>query len=135
VTVRIRVSDREARLAVDGKMAITLRARHSGARHEGGDDMRIAMGQFREIDDDAIYRCCAQLGASGVVINSPDIGEAPWREADLVRLRERVEQFDLRLEAIENVPEDHLREAIIGGPGRDACVANFQETVRALGSA
>jgi mannonate dehydratase len=94
--------------------------------------MRIAMGQFWYTDD-AILRYCRQLGAEGVVYNTPDLGGPPWKVEDVVALREKVESFGLRLEAIENVPTDHYRDAILGLEGRDRCVEHYQATLRALG--
>jgi mannonate dehydratase len=92
------------------------------------------MGQFAE-PDEAQLRYCRQLGASGVVVNTPDLGGPPWTVDELVRLRERVELHDLRLEAIENIPSEHYRDAILGLKGRDRCVADYQQTVWALGQA
>jgi mannonate dehydratase len=96
--------------------------------------MRIAIGQFSVVDDRTLSYC-AQLGTSGVVVNTPDLGGPPWREEDLRALRERVEAFGLRLEAIENIPLEHYRDAILGVEGRDRCVADYQETLRAVGRA
>jgi len=96
--------------------------------------MRVAIGQFAAVDE-PILRLASQLGASGVVVNTPDLGGPPWRTAELVALREQVEAHGLRLEAIENVPHEHYRDAILGLDGRDACVADYRQTVRALGAA
>jgi mannonate dehydratase len=96
--------------------------------------MRIAIGQFAELDEE-ILRFGEQLGASGVVVNTPDLAGPPWRAGDLEALRERCEAHGLRLEAIENVPTAHYRDAMLGGAGRDRAVADYQETIRALGEA
>lgn len=97
--------------------------------------MRIALGQFRALDERAL-RFAAQIGASGVVVNTPTSFSAyPWPVAELVALREQVEASSLRLEAIENVPLEAYRDAILGGPQRERCVADYRQTLRNLGAA
>lgn len=97
--------------------------------------MRIALGQFRALDERAL-RFARQIGASGVLVNTPDGFSAyPWPVDELVALRERVERHGLRLEAIENVPLEAYRDAILGLEGRDRCVADYRATIRNLGAA
>jgi mannonate dehydratase len=96
--------------------------------------MRIAIGQFTELDERAL-RFSSQIGARGVVVNTPDLGGPPWRTDDLRALRERCEAYGLRLESIENIPTAHYLDAMLGRPGRDRCVADYQETIRNMGVA
>jgi mannonate dehydratase len=96
--------------------------------------MRIAIGQFSELDERAL-RFSRQIGATGVVVNTPDLGRPPWQTDDLRALRELCEGHGLRLESIENIPSEHYRDAMLGRAGRDRCVADYQQTVRNMGAA
>jgi mannonate dehydratase len=96
--------------------------------------MRIAIGQFAALDEHAL-RFSRQIGARGVVVNTPDLGDAPWGVDRLVALRESCGTHDLRLEAIENIPTEHYLDAMLGRPGRDRCIADYQQTVRNMGVA
>jgi mannonate dehydratase len=96
--------------------------------------MRIAIGQFMALDEQAL-RFSRQVGAGGVVVNTPDLGGPPWSVEALVAMRELCEAHGLRLESIENIPVEHYRDAMLGRPGRDRCVADYQQTVRNMGAA
>jgi mannonate dehydratase len=54
---------------------------------------------------------------------------------DLLNLRRRIEDFGLKLEAIENVPYHFYDRVLIGAEGRDAQIENYCETLRNLGRA
>ena len=82
--------------------------------------MRIAVGQAARPTHEYLA-FARQIGAAGVQFNTPDLpGERRWEAADLVALRERVESYGLRLEAIENLPNSFYASAMFGlpGPGR-----------------
>jgi len=97
--------------------------------------MRVAIGQFSEPADEFL-RFGAQLGASGVVLNTPRLpGQARWEYDDLARLRERVESYGLRLESLENTPLHFYDRAMLGLPGREEQIANYQATIQAVGRA
>ena len=66
-----------------------------------------------------------------------DIPHAPqrWEYLDLLELRTRCENYGLRLEAIENVPVDFYDKAMLGLPGRDEQIENYQTVIRHLGAA
>ncbi len=120
--------------------------------------IRVAAGSIREADDETLV-FAAQLGLSGVILNTPPLsGQAPygsmqslgtaywrnpgdtgvpvrWDYLELLHLRKRIESFGLRLEAIENVPIHFYEQCLIGGPGRDEQIENYRATVRALGRA
>jgi len=108
--------------------------------------MRVALGQFSQLSDERLTYA-AQLGVSGVVLNTPvmpgkrwehfDIvrGKERWHYLDLVELRTTCENYGLRLEAIENVPVPWLDKVMLGLPGRDEQIENYQETIRNLGRA
>jgi mannonate dehydratase len=96
--------------------------------------MRIALGQFWELDERCL-RYASQLGASGIVLNSPQLPRYPWQVTDLIALRTACEAHGLRLEAIENVPLHHYRSAILGLADSDERIADYQETITNLGAA
>ncbi len=95
--------------------------------------MRIAIGQFHALDHD-LLTFATQLGASGVVLNTPALpGEHRWEVEDLRRLRERVEGYGLRVEALENTPVTFYDKAMLGLPGRDEQIEHYQTTIRHMG--
>ena len=99
------------------------------------DVMRVATGQFREPTDD-ILQFAAQMGVSGVVLNTPALpGENRWEYLDLLQLRTRCEDHGLRLEAIENVPVHFYDRAMLGLPGRDEQIENYQAIIEHMGRA
>ncbi len=120
--------------------------------------IRVAAGSIRELDDETL-QFAAQLGLSGVILNTPPLtGQAPygsmqtlgtsywvkpgdeaptqkWDFLELLQLRKRVEAYGLRLEAIENVPIYFYEKCLLGLPGRDEEIENYQATIRHLGKA
>ena len=100
-----------------------------------GDRMRVAIGVTAQATDEELT-LAAQMGCSGVVVPAPPFeGGLRWSYEDLSRLRERVESFGLRLEAIQNTRLDLLDEIRLGRPGRDAQLEDFKEAVRNMGRA
>ncbi len=99
------------------------------------DTMRVAIGQFSELSHERLT-FASQLGASGVLLNTPVLpGTERWEAADLLWLRKRCEDHGLRLEAIENTPVSFYDKAMLGLPGRDEQIENYQATIRNLGQA
>lgn len=112
--------------------------------------MRVALGQFKTLGHDDL-QFAAQLGVSGIPLNAPDfdlpawrevLGEAGpekasghWRFMDLVRLRELVEGHELRLEAIENMPDCYIDQIKAGGPDRERQIDGFCRTIENMGRA
>ncbi len=97
--------------------------------------MRIALGQAARATDDYLA-FARQLGVDGVQLNTPDLpGHQRWELLDLVALRERVESFGLRLEAIENLPNEFYERAMLGDPGRDEEIEHVCATLQNLGRA
>ncbi len=110
-------------------------------------DMRVALGQHSAATDDYLT-FARQLGVGGVQFNmiGKHIGLIPedldlpedkgyWDAAELKELKQRVNDYDLRLEAIENVPRSFYIDAMLKGPRRDEQIANYQRTVRSMGEA
>jgi len=97
--------------------------------------MRIALGQAARATEEYLV-FAQQLGVSGVQLNTPDLpGEQRWELSDLVALREKVESYGLRLEALENLPNHFYEAAMLGAPGRDEEVQNVAATLRNMGRA
>lgn len=97
--------------------------------------MRIALGQAARATDEYLT-FARQLGVGGVQLNTPDLpGTARWELDDLSALRARVESFGLRLEAIENLPNEFYERTMLGEPGRDEEIENVCATIENLGRA
>jgi mannonate dehydratase len=97
--------------------------------------MRVAIGQFNQATDERL-RFAKQIGVEGVLLNTPQLpGEERWEFMDLIRLRSTVEDYGLRLEALENVPVRFYQQAMLGGEATDRQIANYQETIRNVGRA
>jgi mannonate dehydratase len=102
--------------------------------------MRVAIGQYHSATDDYLT-FARQLGVKGVQLNiqrgTQDLKDelGYWALEDLKRLKLRVNEADLELEAIENIPRNFYLKAMLGLPGRDEQIANYQRTVRNMGEA
>jgi len=97
--------------------------------------IRVAIGQFNELSHERLT-FAQQIGASGVLLNTPTLpGEQRWETSDLKWLRQRCDQYGLRLEALENVPNSFFDRAMLGLDGRDEQIANYQATIRNMGAA
>ena len=97
--------------------------------------MRIALGQFDELTDE-LLQYIKQLGADDFLMNTPALpGSSRWEYADLLTLRKRAEDADLRLMALENVPVSFYDKAMLGLPGRDEQIENMCATIRHMGRA
>jgi mannonate dehydratase len=81
----------------------------------------------------------AQLGLYSVRTGGASLGltetNGYWEEAELRALADRVAAHGMRLEAIENVPHGFTDQILLGLPGRDAQIANYQTTIRNMGRA
>jgi mannonate dehydratase len=97
--------------------------------------MRVAVGQS-PVATDEYLAFAAQLGASGVQFNTPDLpGEHRWEYEDIQRLVDRVAAFGLRVEAFENLPNHFYDKALLGLPGRDEQIEHVRATISHLGRA
>ena len=103
-------------------------------------EMRVAIGQYHTATDDYLT-FAQQLGVKGVQFNiqrgTQDLPDnlGYWQLEDLKRLKQRVNDFGLELEAIENVPRHFYLSAMLGLPGRDREIENYQTIVRNVGEA
>ena len=93
--------------------------------------MRAGFGQFREATPEYL-RFAAQYGATDVLLNTPDLPGVGgrWELHDLVKLRLTVEQYGLKLSAIENVPVRFYDQIMLGGPRQDEQTENMVYTIR-----
>jgi mannonate dehydratase len=98
--------------------------------------MRVAIGLPSDATDDHLT-FARQLGCDGVVLATPGRlpGQECWEYEDLLGLREWVEQHDLRIEAIQNVPHAFWMKVRLGEPGREAQLENYLQTIRNVGRA
>lgn len=97
--------------------------------------IRIAVGQFHDLTEDRL-RFAAQIGASGIQMNNPNLpGDHRWAQEDVRALVQQVEAAGLKFEAIENVPTHFYHKAMLGLEGRDEQIENYQETIRAVARA
>ena len=98
--------------------------------------MRVALGQFNEMTHERLT-FAKQIGVSGVQMNTPLLPDEDgyWRYEDLKRIKDRVDSYGLRLEALENTPSRFYNKAMLGLPGRDEQIENYQKTLRNMGKA
>ncbi len=97
--------------------------------------IRIGVGQFNELTDEKLT-FAAQIGADTIQMNTPKLpGEERWETADLRALVDKTKAAGLTLEAIENVPVHFYHKAMLGLPGRDEQIENYNATIRAMGEA
>jgi len=97
--------------------------------------MRIAIGQFNEPSYEKL-QFAKQLGVSGVLLNTPRLpGEHQWEYDDLAKLRDVIDGYGLRLEALENTPVKFYVDAMLAGPERDGQIEHYQNTIRNVGRA
>jgi mannonate dehydratase len=98
--------------------------------------MRAGFGQFQVASEEYLL-FAQQFGATDVLFNTPLIpGDGgKWQLQDLVKLRLRVEQFGLKLTALENVPTSFYDHIMLNGPRRDEQIENMIFTVRNMARA
>jgi len=95
--------------------------------------IRIALGQFRELTDEQLT-FAKQLGITDIQMNTPSLpGEKRWEFNDLVQLYQRCVDAGVTLAAIENVPVRFYEAAMLGLPGRDEAIENYQYIIRCFG--
>ncbi len=97
--------------------------------------IRVAVGQFHELTEEKL-RFAAQIGVKGIQMNNPTLpGEARWEERDIRALVDKVKEHGLVFEAIENVPTHFYHKVMLGLPGRDEQIENYNYTIRSVGRA
>jgi mannonate dehydratase len=97
--------------------------------------MRPGFGQFN-VATAEFLQFAAQYGATDVLLNTPVLpGANRWELVDLVKLRVTVEQYKLKLTALENVPSYFYDHIMLNGPRRDEQIENMISTVRNIARA
>ena len=97
--------------------------------------MKIILGAIKEFNDDALLMA-RQLGSEGFHFNTPPIATSDedfWTVRALRWLREYTENFELRLEMIENVPIRFFEAIMLGTSERDEKIENYIKTIRNMG--
>jgi mannonate dehydratase len=69
------------------------------------------------------------IRGNGDPVTHPD-PEAPWKEADIRRIKERVESFGLK---VGNLMLHDFRDVILGRPGGDKDIEKVSESIRVAG--
>lgn len=98
--------------------------------------MRAGFGQFAEATPEYL-QFASQYGATDVLlnlINVPGLG-GRLELSHLVKLRATVEEWSLKLTALENVPVSFYDQIMLGGPRRDEQVENMIVTIRNIARA
>ncbi len=98
--------------------------------------MRPGFGQFRTATPEYL-EFAAQFGATDILLNEPDLpgDNGRWELRDLVKLRLSIEQWGMKLSALENVPTSFYEDIMLGGPKRDEQIENMIATVRNIARA
>ena len=98
--------------------------------------MRPGFGQF-QVASEEYLQFAQQFGATDILFNTPLIpcDGGRWQLHDLVKLRLRVEQFGMKLSALENVPTNFYDHIMLNGPKRDKQIENMIATVRNIARA
>lgn len=99
--------------------------------------MRLTFDGIRDLTDE-ILTFATEVGVEGMAVATPDLGDPAlgyYEFEPLVNLRTRVESYGLKFVGIENLPWTWTYKYMLGLPGRDEQIANFQKTVRNLGAA
>jgi len=107
--------------------------------------MRFGFGTFMD-PHPARLRFIKQVGVDDILLNLwgaeeagypnlPLSGEHEWSFRNLVELRNRIEDADLRLNAIENLPYSFYDQVMLGGDRQEEQLEHVQNTVRAMGRA
>lgn len=108
--------------------------------------MRIGLGTFSDPSHERLS-WIRQIGVEDILLNFystpltdtqtefPLRGNEEWSYQDLVRLRNRVEDYGLRLNAIENVPKRFTDQLMLGKEGRERQLECLQRTVQNMARA
>jgi mannonate dehydratase len=96
----------------------------------------LAIGQVQDVDA-SIAHFARQLGITRINITTARIPSAKgyWELADLVDLRKRCDSFGLRLEVLENLPQDFYSHILSGGPRREQQLDYYRRTLRNIANA
>ncbi|MBI2938891.1 MAG: mannonate dehydratase [Chloroflexi bacterium] len=92
--------------------------------------MKLALTVSPWRDEDLIF--AQQLGVNHIIADIADTDR--WDVQSLAAIRNRVEQAGLDLVAIESLPPEQYREAMLGQPGRDEEIDRVCQSIRNAGT-
>lgn len=86
--------------------------------------------------DDNNLQFARQIGVSHIIstLNLP-VGDGYWEFIDLLRHREHIESFGLKLGALENLPMLHMDKIFLGEDGREEQIEKICLTIKNMGKA
>jgi mannonate dehydratase len=109
--------------------------------------IRIGLGSFSQPTDERL-RFIKQIGVDHILMNfyrtplidtahteQPLHGDGEWSFNELVSLRNRIEDYGLKLNAIENLPKEFYRDIMLGKPNRDRQIEKVQRTLENIARA
>ncbi|MCY3998830.1 MAG: mannonate dehydratase [Flavobacteriaceae bacterium] len=109
--------------------------------------MRVGFGSFMHPTEKRLI-LIKQLGVDDIILNMyknnlidtnfdflPLTGDKQWEYKELLLLRNRVENSNIRLLALENMPFSFYDKIMMGLPGRQEQLKHIQETISNLGRA
>lgn len=109
--------------------------------------LRIGLGSFSQPTEERL-RFIRQIGVEDILLNfyrtplidtnhvdQPLHGDGEWSFNELLTLRNRIEDFGLRLNAIENFPKEFYRDIMLGKPNRDRKIEKVQRTLENIARA
>lgn len=104
--------------------------------------MKLGLGLYAGMVKEENLRFARQMGATHIVAHLPGEETFPsarvdgfWSYEDLNRLREQVEIYGLKLEAIENFAPYHWDRILLDKPGKEVQMENLKKTIRNMGRA
>ena len=103
--------------------------------------MRCGLGQFHQPLPEFL-KFAQQFGATDILLNQnndsgnhlPDSNNR-WELKDLVNLRRTVENYGMKLSALENVPTRFYQDVMLNGPKRDEQIENMIYTIKNIARA
>ena len=97
----------------------------------------IEYNTYRVNDDNLAF--AAQFGVKDLVVQSYVDGVVPgetkWEYEDIIELKNKVESFGLRINALENVPIRFYDHIMLNGPKRDEQIENMIYTIKNIAKA
>ena len=109
--------------------------------------IRIGFGSFSQPTDERL-RFIKQIGVDDILLNfyrsslidtahedQPLHGDGEWSFHELISLRNRIEDYGLRLDAIENMPREFYRDIMLGKANRERQIEKVKRTMENIARA
>lgn len=122
--------------------------------------MKVGFGLYKHMLDDKHFAFARQAGATHIVAHLTDyfnkgedvdttdqpVGNAKvgwgitkekeiWSYEMLISLKKRIAEFDLKLEALENISPDFWYDILLDGPKRDEQIEDIKKLIQNMGQA